>query len=70
MGASGGARCSSSPLNLTAIVLAGVLTLFIQRLVYVRRRRAHLQDGAREKAGLPLGRSRRGAASQEAPVVE
>ncbi len=56
--------------NLTAIVLAGVLTLFIQRLVYVRRRRAHLQDGAREKAGLPLGRSRRGAASKEAPVVE
>jgi uncharacterized hydrophobic protein (TIGR00271 family) len=54
--------------NLTAIVLAGVATLFVQRLVYVRRRRAHLQDQAREKAGLPLGRSRRGPASKEAVV--
>jgi uncharacterized hydrophobic protein (TIGR00271 family) len=46
-------------LNLTAILLAGVATLFVQRLVYVRRRRAHLHDSAREAAGLPLGRSRR-----------
>jgi uncharacterized hydrophobic protein (TIGR00271 family) len=45
-------------LNLTAILLAGVATLFVQRLVYVRRRRAHLHDSAREAAGLPLGRSR------------
>ncbi len=46
-------------LNLTAIVLAGIATLWIQRLLYIRRRRAHLSDSAREKAGLPLGRSRR-----------
>ena len=47
-------------LNLTAILLAGVATLYVQRLVYVqRRRRAHLHDSAREAAGLPLGRSRR-----------
>jgi uncharacterized hydrophobic protein (TIGR00271 family) len=46
-------------LNLTAIVLAGVGTLFIERLIYVKRRRAHLQDAAREHAGLPVGRSRR-----------
>jgi uncharacterized hydrophobic protein (TIGR00271 family) len=45
--------------NLTAILLAGVLTLFVERLIYIKRRRAHLQDEAREKAGLPLGRSRR-----------
>ncbi len=46
-------------LNLTAIVLAGVGTLFVERLIYVKRRRAHLQDSAREQAGLPVGRSRR-----------
>jgi uncharacterized hydrophobic protein (TIGR00271 family) len=54
--------------NLCAIVLAGVGTLFVQRQLYMRRRRDHLQDNAREKAGLPLGRSRRvGSATYEAP---
>ncbi len=47
-------------LNLTAIVLAGVGTLYIQRRLYIRRRRKHLHDaGPREAAGLPIGRSRR-----------
>ena len=46
-------------LNLTAIVLAGVGTLFIERRSTCSRRRAHLQDSAREQAGLPVGRSRR-----------
>lgn len=46
-------------LNLTGIVLAGVATLYVQRRMYVRRRRAHLDDSARESAGLPVGRSRR-----------
>src|SRR5688572_4918716 len=46
-------------INLTAIVTAGVAVLFVQRRLYVRRRREHLQHGAREAAGLPLGRSRR-----------
>jgi uncharacterized hydrophobic protein (TIGR00271 family) len=46
-------------LNLSAIVLAGVATLYVQRLLYVRRRRAHLHDQAREVAGLPMGHSRR-----------
>lgn len=45
--------------NVLAILLAGVATLFVQRLVYVRRRRAHLQDTARGRAGLPIGVSRR-----------
>lgn len=46
-------------INLTAIVLAGVVTIWVERLLYVRRRRKHLADGARRAAGLPLGRSRR-----------
>ncbi len=45
--------------NLTGIVLAGVATLYVQRRIYVRRRRAHLDDNARESAGLPIGHSRR-----------
>ena len=45
--------------NLTMIVLAGVGTLYVQRLLYRRRRIRHLSDPARAKAGLPLGRSRR-----------
>jgi uncharacterized hydrophobic protein (TIGR00271 family) len=45
-------------INLAAIVLAGILTLFVQHRIYVRRRRAHLHSGARESAGLPLGRRR------------
>jgi uncharacterized hydrophobic protein (TIGR00271 family) len=56
-------------LNLTAIVLAGVGTLFIQRKLYVRRRRDHLDDTARAKAGLPLGRSRR-AGYKRPPAAE
>ena len=46
--------------NLVTIVVAGIITLFIQRRLYQRRRVAHLHDEARELAGLPLGRSRRG----------
>jgi uncharacterized hydrophobic protein (TIGR00271 family) len=46
-------------LNLSAILLAGIGTLFVQRRVYLRRRAAHLHDEARVAAGLPLGRSRR-----------
>ena len=39
--------------NLTAIVLAGVATLYVQRRLYERRRRRHLSGGARAAAGLP-----------------
>jgi uncharacterized hydrophobic protein (TIGR00271 family) len=46
-------------LNLVAINLAGITTLFIQRRVYMARRRAHLDDSKmREAGGLPVGRSR------------
>jgi uncharacterized hydrophobic protein (TIGR00271 family) len=47
-------------LNLAAIVLAGTLTLFIQRRIYIRRRRKHLEDkDVRSAGGLPIGHSRR-----------
>jgi uncharacterized hydrophobic protein (TIGR00271 family) len=45
--------------NLTGIVIAGIATLYIQRLMYVRRRRKHLHDESRKIAGLPVGQSRR-----------
>ena len=44
-------------INLTSIVLAGVLTLFLQRRYYLARRVKHLQDPSRAAAGLPVGRS-------------
>jgi uncharacterized hydrophobic protein (TIGR00271 family) len=52
-------------INLTAIFAAGLMTLYIQRLLYVRRRHAHLSDHARIGAGLPIGQSRRGAHRQD-----
>ena len=42
--------------NLTAILLAGVLTLFVQRAIYVRRRRRHLSR-QRARAGRPSARA-------------
>jgi uncharacterized hydrophobic protein (TIGR00271 family) len=54
--------------NLTAIVLAGIVTLFIQRKIYQRRRRAHLHEEAREAAGLPIGRSRRETLGKAPPA--
>jgi uncharacterized hydrophobic protein (TIGR00271 family) len=50
--------------NLAGIFLAGILTLFLQRKLYQRRRREHLRHAAREKAGLPMGRSRRARIDQ------
>ena len=55
-------------MNLAGIVVAGVLTLFVQRRYYVVRRRRHLADPIRTEAGLPLGRSMRG--STEGPGWE
>ena len=46
-------------INVAAILTAGVATLWIQRLLYKRRRVKHLSDDARRAAGLPVGRSRR-----------
>ena len=65
----GGAVAQLS-INLTTIVLAGVSTLYIQRRVYVSRRRRHLHHEAREAAGLPIGQTRstimRGARGRDA----
>jgi uncharacterized hydrophobic protein (TIGR00271 family) len=46
-------------LNLTGIVLSGLITLFIQRRFYIMRRRKHLRDPARRAAGLPVRHTRR-----------
>ena len=51
-------------LNLAAIVLAGVITLFLQRRWYVVRRVRHLRDPVRGAAGLPVGRSRHGGRTE------
>ena len=45
--------------NLIAIVLAGVTTLYVQRLLFERRRRRHLGDGTRAAAGLSTEARRR-----------
>ncbi len=50
--------------NLTMIVLAGVSTLFVQRVLYRRRRVRHLKDPVRETAGLPVGHSARSDRSE------
>jgi uncharacterized hydrophobic protein (TIGR00271 family) len=50
--------------NLTAIVLAGVFTLSIQRRIYERRRRRHMDDGVRAVAGLPAEPERIGRSSR------
>jgi uncharacterized hydrophobic protein (TIGR00271 family) len=55
-----GGAAAQLAVNLSAIVGAGVLTLFIQRRYYVTRRRRHLMEPARTAAGLPIGRSVRG----------
>ena len=54
-----GGAAAQLGINLTSIVLAGVLTLFIQRRYYLVRRRRHLNDPSRAAAGLPVGRSAR-----------
>jgi uncharacterized hydrophobic protein (TIGR00271 family) len=45
--------------NLFAIVLAGVATLYVERILFERRRRRHFDDGTREAAGLPTAPARR-----------
>ena len=52
-----GGAAAQLGINLTAIVLAGVITLYIQRRYYVARRRRHLGEPQRAAAGLPIGRS-------------
>jgi uncharacterized hydrophobic protein (TIGR00271 family) len=65
-GEAGGALAQLA-LNLSAIVAAGVLTLYVQRRLYVARRVRHLGDPSRAGAGLPVGHSRHGPAGAEPP---
>ena len=43
--------------NLSAILIAGTATLYVQRMLYLRRRVEHLHDPTRRAAGLPVGSS-------------
>jgi uncharacterized hydrophobic protein (TIGR00271 family) len=54
--------------NLVMIVVAGVLTLYVQRRLYIARRKKHLDAPYRKAAGLPLGRTRVGATATESPA--
>src|SRR3954451_9958377 len=47
--------------NLSCIVLAGVATLYVQRRLYITRRRRSLGETYREKAGLPADRTTSGS---------
>ncbi len=47
-------------INLASLLFAGIAVLGVQRVLYRRRRLAHLRDPVRVRAGLPIGRSRRG----------
>ncbi len=44
-------------INIGGILIAGVMTLYVQRLFYRRRRVEHLHAPGRSRAGLPIGRS-------------
>jgi uncharacterized hydrophobic protein (TIGR00271 family) len=52
-----GGAAGQLAINLTSIVLAGVITLFVQRRYYLTRRIKHLNDPSRAAAGLPVGHS-------------
>jgi uncharacterized hydrophobic protein (TIGR00271 family) len=45
-------------INLVGLFGGGISRLYVQRRMYEKRRRRHLDDAARELAGLPLGRRR------------
>jgi uncharacterized hydrophobic protein (TIGR00271 family) len=62
-----GGAAAQLAINLTTIFIAGVITLFVQRRLYMSRRRAHLSEKARSAAGLPVGTSRRAAHPHEEP---
>lgn len=55
-----GGAVAQLAVNLGGVGVAGIGTLFLQRRLYVRRRRKHLLSPERAAAGLPYGRSRRG----------
>ena len=54
-----GGSLAQLAINVVGIHVAGTSLLFIQRVVYRRRRIQHLNDASRAEAGLPVGRSTR-----------
>ena len=54
-------------INLFFIFVAGLITLLIQRRLYMKRRLRHLSDESRRDAGLPVGRSRRAGSDRDEP---
>jgi uncharacterized hydrophobic protein (TIGR00271 family) len=52
-----GGAAAQLGINLSGIVISGVITLFVQRRYYIARRRRHLRDPTRAAAGLPVGHS-------------
>jgi uncharacterized hydrophobic protein (TIGR00271 family) len=55
-----GGSLAQLAVNLTMILIAGTLTLGIQRAVYMRRHAAHVEDRDRAAAVASIDRSRRG----------
>jgi uncharacterized hydrophobic protein (TIGR00271 family) len=53
--------------NIAAIFAGGLLALYIQRLLYRRRRLRHLSEAGRARAGLPLGSSARSGTPRSRP---
>jgi uncharacterized hydrophobic protein (TIGR00271 family) len=56
--------------NLAGILMAGTLCLWLQRTLYMRRRRKHLTDPMRRAAGLPMGQSLRGTSAIDARELQ
>ena len=46
--------------NVAMILASGILTLYVQRRLYIARRRRHLAAGYRRAAGLPADRTESG----------
>ena len=64
-----GGAAEQLALNVTCMMIAGISTLWFQRRWYLRRRKHHLMDPARQAAGLPLGRSARGSVIMDAAEI-
>lgn len=53
-----GGAAAQLGVNIAGILVAGITTLYIQRLIYIRRKARHLHHAARQEAGLPVGHIR------------
>ncbi len=62
-----GSAAGQLGVNVAAIFAGGLLALYIQRLLYRRRRLRHLSEAGRARAGLPLGSSARSGTPRSRP---